>query len=481
MIDSLRGFSVRKLSPARLLGTPTGARTARQALVVLATLLLAYFLGKQPSLTYVWLPIGLAITWLIYTHPELAIVGMVVAALVVPFEIGTGTQSPLNAAFVAVPILGGLWLVEMVRNRSIRLAPSSTNLPLMGLILTASLSLLVGYLPWNVFAQLAPIRAQLGAWGIFVFSAGAFWLGANRIRDIRWLKRLVWVFLALAALYILGRVTGGLGGAILRLFPFGSTGSLFWIWLVVLAAGQVLFNRDLAWRWRLALVALICITFVVALTGDARGWASGWVPPLVGLAVLVGFRWPRIVLLAGFVGVLVVLLNVPTAQQLILDYKSYDLLTRGAALSIVLEIFKANPLLGVGPANYYYYTPLYPILGYYVRFNSHNNYIDILAQTGLLGMFFFTWFAAATARLGWTLRNKVTGGFARAYVFSCLAGLIASLAAGALGDWLLPFVYNIGINGFRASILGWLFLGGLVALEQITNKPAEAAALATPS
>ena len=38
---------------------------------------------------------------------------------------------------------------------------------------------------------------------------------------------------------------------------------------------------------------------------------------------------------------------------------------------------------------------------------------------------------------------------------------------GALGDWFLPFVYNIGIAGFRASVLGWLFLGGLLAMEGV--------------
>jgi hypothetical protein len=81
--------------------------------------------------------------------------------------------------------------------------------------------------------------------------------------------------------------------------------------------------------------------------------------------------------------------------------------------------------------------------------------------------------------VGWSLRNKFTDGFARGYVFGGLAGLIASLVAGALGDWLLPFVYNIGINGFRASVLAWLFLGGLVALEQMA-RPQQAAVPVEP-
>ena len=37
----------------------------------------------------------------------------------------------------------------------------------------------------------------------------------------------------------------------------------------------------------------------------------------------------------------------------------------------------------------------------------------------------------------------------------------------ALADWILPFVYNIGFPGFQASVLVWLFLGGLVFLESL--------------
>ena len=469
MLNSIRSLDPRRLSPSRLLSEPNAPRFLRQAVIVIATLALAYNFGRQPSLTYVYLPVVLVAVWLLYRYPGLAILSLVGAAILIPFTVGTSSSgSPLNVAYLGVPVLLAFWLVDMVRARSIQLAPSSTTMPLMGLVVAATLSLVVGNLPWNVFAQLAPLRAQVGAWGIFAFSAGAFWLTANRIRDLVWLKRIVWLFLGLGAVFMFARLSGSL--SIRNLFAYGVDGSMFWVWIVVLAAGQALFNTDLLPRWRLALGGLVVVTFLVALSPASRGWASGWVPPLVGLALLVGIRWPRSVVLLGLIAALLALIEFPTVLRLINDYKAYDLLTRGAALTIVLEIFKANPLLGVGPANYYFYTPLYPILGYYVRFNSHNNYIDILAQTGLIGMFFFAWFVAAVGRLGWSLRTKFTDGFARGYLFACLAGLLGSLVAAALGDWLLPFVYNIGINGFRASVLAWLFLGGVVALEQIARQ-----------
>ena len=478
MLDSLRALDPRRLSLGRASRTPLNNRQLRHVLIVAATLALAYNFGRRPSLAYVYLPVVLVALWVVYKNPSFGLLCMVAGALVVPFGIGTGTQSSLNIAILFVPFLMGLWLVAMVWDRRIQLVPSGTNLPMIGLIAAISVSFIVGYLPWNVFAQLAPIRAQIGAVGIFVCSAGAFWLVGNRVKDIRWLRRLVWLFLALSGLYIVGRLVGGANGArITRIFVFGSTtGSMFWIWLVALAAGQVLFNHDLRWRWRFLLLGLVAATFPVALTGESLNWTSGWLPAAVALGLLVWFRWPRASLLLGVALAGVGLIFLPVLRDVLIVRNQYSILTRDAASAILLEIIKTNPLLGVGPANYYYYTPLYPILGYYIQFNSHNQYVDIVAQTGLVGLFFFLWWALATARTGWPLRHKFSDGFSRGYVHAAMAGLAGMLLAGFLGDWLLPFVYNIGITGFRASVLGWLFLGGLVALEQIATRRAASAA-----
>jgi hypothetical protein len=123
--------------------------------------------------------------------------------------------------------------------------------------------------------------------------------------------------------------------------------------------------------------------------------------------------------------------------------------------------------LGLGFANYYWYTPLFPIRGYAVSFNSHNNYIDLVAQCGLVGLVLLFWFFWELGRLGWWLRERVPVGFAQAYVYGALGGLAGTIVVATLGDWVLPFFYNVGLDGFRSSMLGWLFLGGLVCLEQM--------------
>jgi O-antigen ligase len=141
--------------------------------------------------------------------------------------------------------------------------------------------------------------------------------------------------------------------------------------------------------------------------------------------------------------------------------------TRVDAWQIVCEISKVNPLFGLGFSNYYWYTPLFPIRGWNVTFNSHSQFLDLIAQTGFLGLIAFFWLFFVFGRLAWRLSKQLPDGFSRAYIYGMIAGIAAIMVAAFLGDWILPFVYNVGLNGFRSSILTWIFLGGVVCIEQL--------------
>jgi hypothetical protein len=445
--------------------------TFQRLFVVAGVLLASAYLAPQASQRHLVLLLGAGMVLVFLRWPPLGLATLIVASLIVPFAIGTGTQTSLNATVLLLPVLIGLWLLDMVvRQREVRLLPSRPVPPLLALCLVAGLAFVAGNLPWFIFAQTAPLRAQAGGLAIFLLSACAFLLVAHQVRDLRWLERLTWLFLALSGLYVAGRLVPGLGRFTGRLFQDGATGSLFWTWLVALALSQALFNRRLRMGWRLALGGLVLATLYIGLF-QARAWASGWLPPLVAV---IGILWagaPRLGLLVTLAGGAVGALSRQEVIGLVMiGDQQYSLITRWEATRILAEIIKVNPVLGLGPANYYHYTPLFPILGWYVQFNSHNQYVDIVAQTGLLGLACFLWFVWEVGRLGWRLRARVLDGFARAYVYGALGGLAGTLAAGMMADWVLPFVYNIGLAGFRASVLGWLFLGGLVALEQISHQ-----------
>jgi hypothetical protein len=433
----------------------------RPLLIISQLLLVAAlaFVASQRQLTLVLLlPFGVGLVLTFLRWPSLGLIVASVAGLVVPFSGPSG----LNVTMLLIALLLGLWLLDMmIRKRETQVAPSRTVWPLLAFLVVAAFSFGVGQLPWYAFALHAPLGAQLGGLSIIVLSAGTFLLVANQVHDLRWLRRITWAFLAIGGLSVLARsLLPVLGLATRDLFQQVST--VFYICLLSMAFSQAAFNGDLQRGWRLALGGLVLVTLYILFVLKFAD-KSGWLSAFVCIAAIIGARSWRIALALVPVAALAALLlwaGIVTTDE-------YSISSRVDAWSIMAQIVKVSPILGLGFANYYWYTPLFPIRGYAVSFNSHNNYVDIVAQTGLVGLVCFLWFLWEVGRLGWRLREEAPSGFASAYVYGALGGLAGLAVAGMLGDWVLPFFYNVGLNGFRSSMLGWLFMGGLVSIEQI--------------
>jgi O-Antigen ligase len=420
--------------------------------------------AQQRIFVYLFLAyLGLIVTIFFLRWPQLGLILTLVGGMFVPFS----GPSNLNVAVLGIAFLLLLWLVDMiVRQRKIEIVPSRTILPAFIFIIISILAFGLGQFPWFPLGSQAPLNAQLGGFAIYVLSVGAFILVANIIQDLRWLQALTWTFIALSSIYIVGRMIPGMWGVLDRFFQTGLTsGSLFWTWVVAIAFSQAIYNRKLHKYWRLALLFLVLAAFYDGII-QAYDWKSGWIPPLVAVAVIIGIKyWRKLWILLP----LTILPAYDLATNSI-GSDAYSWSTRLDAWRIVIQIIKADPILGLGFGNYHFYTPLIPIRGYFVQFNSHNQYIDLAAQTGLIGLGCILWFFWEVGKLGWWLRERVPEGFPQAYVYGALGGLAGTLFAGFLVDWFLPFVYNIGLGGFRASILAWVFLGGLVTIEQIINR-----------
>jgi len=438
-------------------------------LLLLASLILvpAAALGERAAWLVLGSPLLLGALVILLRWPGLVFPLAVIVGMLVPFSVGTGTQTGINASILLLAVALGLWAVDLAVGRAeLRLDVSPTTLPLLALVGVSILALGFGQLPWFV-ARPAPLLAQLGGLGIILLSAAAFLLAAQRLESLRPLQWMVYLFIGLGAVFISMMLVPSLRREATGLFQRAVLDATFWIWIVALGTGQALLNRDLPRRWRLAcgLVALGAIYFTII---DRQSWTSGWLPGLVVIGTILATRRPRW-LLIGVVVLLVGAILAPQGIQGILmgGDNPYSLETRLEAWRILLQIVRVNPILGLGPANYYNYTPLFDILGYSVSFNSHNNYVDMLAQTGLAGLGCFLWSLATIGRVLWRERDRVPEGFPRAYADSALAGLAGMVVAGMLGDWLIPFVYNIGMEGLRAGILAWMFLGAAVGLERI--------------
>ena len=148
--------------------------------------------------------------------------------------------------------------------------------------------------------------------------------------------------------------------------------------------------------------------------------------------------------------------------------------SRLALIERVVDVTMRNPITGLGPAAYRPYTRMQPLAYGYSLWqeplvNSHNNYVDIFSQTGVIGLALFLWFMAEVALLAWRLRKRYRAGFLSGYVNGILAAWAGIMVAMMFLDWFLPFVYNVGFPGFQASVLVWLFFGGLVALEKLAR------------
>jgi hypothetical protein len=419
---------------------------------------LAYKASPLELTLILLLPFGIGMVLAFLRWPSLGLIVASLAGLIVPYAGPSG----LNVTMILIALLLGLWLFDViVLQHQIQLSPSRTVWPLLAFLVIATFSFGFGQLNWLPFALHAPLGAQLGGLSIVVLSAGTFLLMANQIHDLRWMRRLTWGFLAVGTLFVFVRsVLPALGVSTRGLLP--AMGTVFFIWLVAIAFSQAVFNGDLHPGWRFALGGLVLVSLfnLFILKFDDK---SGWVSVFAGLAAIIGARSWRaglaLVPLAGLAAFFI--------WPALVNTDSYSITTRFEAWSIMAQIIRISPILGLGFANYYWYTPLFRIEGYAVSFNSHNNYVDIVAQMGLVGLVCYLWLLWELGWLGWRLRNQVPTGFARAYVYGALGGLAGTVVVGMLGDWVIPFFYNIGLDGFRASMLSWLFLGGLVSLEQM--------------
>jgi O-antigen ligase len=401
--------------------------------------------------------------------PITGFVLLVLSAVLAPVEIAANglSISLLLAAFLCVH-----WLVAaIVLKRRLPISSVPVVIAALAFAAIAVLSFLVGQYPWFP-TEPAPVVAQVGGLALFIVSTGLFVTVAHQIQSERDLQRLTWVFIAAGGVLVathfippspvLERVTA--------VTQVRTIGSLFWVWLVALSFGQALWNTRLAPGFRVALVAIGTLTLLRGLL-LGFSWASGWLPPLVALGVVLLVRFPRFTITAATILIVPVLMVSSVILASVMDHEAYSWMTRLEAWTVILRMVEANPLLGFGPANYYHYTVLFPILGWWVSFNSHNTYLDLLAQVGVLGLSAFLWFVYEIGRLTFRLWTRVPPGFSRGYAAGTLGGLAGSLVAGLLGDWIVPFAYNVGLKGFRSSLLFWLFLGGSLALYRMTARP----------
>lgn len=462
-------------------------RLVISGLIICGVLALAFILGRRSSLIILAGLLGIAGALLLLRYPLLGFLLLVPSAIVVRLEVGTGTEVSLNPAALLVPALMGIWILNSLMQHNLRLAPSRVNRPLILFLVVGLISIAISNIIWDPAVPRSDrfIVVQLAQWALFAFSAGIFWLVGNRITTEVWLKRLVVFYLIVAEAIALIRVMPGNEYIAYSTISYAVERAPFWLLLMAVAAGQLLFNQRLSNRVRLGLIIIVITALYYALFIQ-RERSSNWAGVVMALGVLAWLRFPHLRWLSF--AVLLGTLASGVLVSVIYDFAGGDAkwsesgASRGVLIQRVLELSMRNPITGIGPAAYRPYgltRPLYYEGAYWIepRINSHNNYVDLFSQVGIVGLGIFLWFMAELAWLGLRLRKVFRDGFAGGYVNGMLAAWAGIMIIMALADWFLPFVYNIGFSGFQASVLLWMFFGGLITLEQIAR--ARAASTAT--
>jgi hypothetical protein len=444
-----------------------------QVLLILALSLVFGLFAASPLIILAPAFVGAV---LLFIKPELGIILTVIAALFIRVDLPTATRSAIPLSLVLLVLLLPIWFIRKLQSRQPLLTPSPINLPALLFIVAATVSLIFGIMQFNGTDRAAPLATQIAGWAIYVLSCVALLLVANLIKGLRGLKIMTVAILIAGGLLMISYWLPATHSVIDGLTPISSFRSVFRLWLIALAGGQALFNVQLKLPIR-AVLGAAAVLAILTMYFNGLEWLSGWMPAAVTLVGLLLLRsWRLTIALLVIAAILAYFFKFSDSAQFI-NSNLGSLSTRGGLLGFFLgTILPTSPVLGVGFANSWHFATQYPIWGeLYARYSSHENYIDIITQMGVVGSLIFVWLVVAIGRQGWRLRTQVTDGFARGYVYGCLAGLGGMLFSGLLGDWFMPFAYNIGLSGTRDSILGWMFLGGLITIAQLVKRQSPAA------
>jgi hypothetical protein len=397
---------------------------------------------------------------------EFGVLAIVLTAAFVRFSLPTGTQSRIVASLLLTMIFTVLWLTRMlVVDKKLRLKPSRANIPLLGFVLITFISYV-----WSsafrdplVMVWSSWPFVQIGALAVMVLLPGAFFLASNCLTDLKWIKWLTGIIIAVGILEIVGDYLG-LPLDFLQVRP------LFPTWFICLAYSQVLFNRRIPTVLRLLLLVAVGAwlhrVFFVQLQ-----WLSAWLPTMLAVGAISFWRsrWLLVVLLV--VALVYGGANLDYLQAAYARESAESGVTRLDAYVHNWQVTGKHFLFGVGPAGYAaYYMSYFPG----EAMATHSNYLDVLSQTGIVGLLALLGFFLALALIAWDLLGRTKGrfDFTQAVGVGVSAGLLGVIVAMGLGDWLLPFVYTQTIAGFDYAVYSWVLLGTIVSLHWLVTSEA---------
>lgn len=413
--------------------------------------------------------LGLVGFFLLSENLGLGVLGILLTAGFSPLTIPTGTASRIPDSMVVTILVAVVWVARMlVVNKRFALVRSPTNVPILAWCAVVVISLFWSMsfrdpqvIIWDSFPFV-----QMASAVLMVALPAAYLLVANQVRK-EWQLQIMALLMV-----VLGIISVVLYFLHSQIHFFNRLG-LTYMWAAGISLALGLFDKRL-WLWVRALLIGHAAAWVVWGFFMNISWVAGWLPGLFCMGLLVLMRSRKLVLLAIPIVVVAVLMNLSYFQDRFTDENNESGITRLAAWRVNWRVTGEHVLFGTGPGGYAaYYMTYFP----HEAMATHNNYLDILAQTGAIGLGVILWLFASIFWQGFLLYRRLRGrgDFLEAMANVGLAGAAACALIMAFGDWLLPFAYTQTIAGFDYAVFNWIFMGTIVAIDNMVPPQPEAA------
>jgi O-antigen ligase len=222
---------------------------------------------------------------------------------------------------------------------------------------------------------------------------------------------------------------------------------------------------------------LMCVLLVVCLLGVVLTFSrQSWLVSLFGILCVSAFRLRKKLLIPVTLCIPLVILLIAWAPGSIKSVTQFYNPDEVYGLDRVyfyltgLQLFVAHPLLGVGAGNYQFFDRIYAEVS--AGGISHNQFITVAAETGILGLLMLFWFVAKLLKIPhryhlWTGNRsdslywvKVAGAvFLLAWISECFFQEAFFVTAAAGG----------GTKVMTATVFPWILLGVLFAVFNLAQ------------
>jgi hypothetical protein len=391
---------------------------------------------------------------LIYYNLELSLLLTLTVSIFLHTGIGTGTVTPITFTFILIIVIPIVWFFRMVMvEKSFKIHALPANRPaLLFMIVVIIAAIWSGAFADNNVRFLFndKLNPRLMTVVSFISSILVYFLVANHIRSLSAMRFFVACFIAAGGIMAIMRLTTGTVIA-----PLNGNGQ-FSAFVVILAMGQVLYNKNISRLFKGVLFLIALAWFYI---GYSLGitWLSGWLPIAIGAGVMFAMRsWKSLIICVAVIAIYIAT-NAEFLSTTMDAENAESGEARTEAWGRTFDLLEDHFLFGTGPAGYYYYFTV-NIGGFFQL--SHNNFVDILSQAGIVGFALYIWMWLA---IGLTIfrmyRTLPRQGFLYGLGISLIAAYIISLVSMFLGDWVTPFTYTQSIFGIDYTIWHWMMAG----------------------